>query len=257
MSVVAEARSIRVVAGGKTLLDGVSLAVRAGEVLALVGPNGAGKSTALGVLAGDIRPSGGEVRVDGRAIGEWSTKELARRRSVLPQHNPLSFPFDVDSVVRMGRVPWAGTEAEAEDDVVVADALRATDVTHLVTRRYPTLSGGEQARVALARVFAQNTDLLLLDEPTAALDLRHQEEVLRLARLRARAGAAVLVVLHDLGLAAAYADRIAVLDRGRLAAIGPPGQVCTGELLSEVYHHPVEVVAHPRTGLPLILPLRD
>jgi iron complex transport system ATP-binding protein len=134
--------------------------------------------------------------------------------------------------------------------------MAACDVTAFRDRAFPTLSGGERARVALARVLAQDTATLLLDEPTAALDLGHQETVLQIARARAADGAAVVVVLHDLGLAAAYADRVAVLDGGRVAADGPPRQVCTAELLSRVYAHPVEVIAHPVTGALLVLPRR-
>ncbi|MBK1786319.1 heme ABC transporter ATP-binding protein [Prauserella cavernicola] len=255
--VLAEAESVVVTAGGRRLLDGVSLGVLAGEVLALVGPNGAGKSTLLGVLAGDAVPERGSVSIGGRPATAWSTVELARRRAVLPQHNPVSFPFDVRAVVEMGRAPWEGTAAEDDDERAVAAALADTELTAFTHRSYPTLSGGEQARTALARVLAQSTGLLLLDEPTAAMDLRHQEQVLTLARARAEAGAGVLVVLHDLGLAAAHADRIAVLSDGGLAALGPPGEVCEAGLLSRVYQHPVEVISHPRTGKPLVLPYRE
>ncbi|RZQ59906.1 heme ABC transporter ATP-binding protein [Amycolatopsis suaedae] len=256
MTPLVEARDVGVVAGRRTLLDGVSLAVRPGEVLALVGPNGAGKSTLLAVLAGDRAPGTGTVTAGGRPLREWSARALARHRAVLPQHNPVSFPFEVGEIVRMGRAPWAGTAAESDDDRLVAAALADTELTTFARRRYPTLSGGEQARAALARVLAQDTPLLLLDEPTAALDLRRQEEVLRLATARAATGAGVLLVVHDLAVAAGYADRIAVLDGGRIAAVGPPERVCTAELLSEVYRHPVEVIEHPRTGRPLVLPLR-
>ncbi|MEU3270939.1 heme ABC transporter ATP-binding protein [Saccharomonospora sp. NPDC006951] len=254
---LAEASAVVATAGGARLLDGVSLTVHAGEVLALVGPNGAGKSTLLGVLAGDTAPSSGRVTIHGRPADAWSTVDLARHRAVLPQHNPVSFPFTVRSVVEMGRAPWEGTPAEDDDERAVAAALADTGLTSFAERIHPTLSGGEQARTALARVLAQSTGLLLLDEPTAAMDLRHQEQVLALARARAETGAGVLVVLHDLGLAAAHADRVAVLSSGKLAAAGPPEEVCETELLSEVYQHPVEVISHPRTGKPIVLPYRE
>ncbi|GAA3081375.1 heme ABC transporter ATP-binding protein [Streptomyces rectiviolaceus] len=253
---LAEASGLRVRLGGREVLAGVSLTARAGEVLALVGPNGAGKSTLLAALAADLPADEGVVRVCGRPTSEWPARELALRRAVLPQSAALSFPFPVEDVVRMGRAPWAGTALEEDDDRVVREAMAATEVGEFASRPFSALSGGERARVALARVLAQRAPLLLLDEPTAALDLRHQELVLRICRERAAAGDAVVVVLHDLGLAAGYADRAAVLRGGELAAEGPPGEVFTGELLSEVYRQPVEVFPHPRTGAPLVAPVR-
>ncbi|MFI7326623.1 heme ABC transporter ATP-binding protein [Streptomyces rubiginosohelvolus] len=252
-----EAAGLSVRLGQRQVLDSVDLTARAGEVVALVGPNGAGKSTLLAALAADLPPASGEVRIDGRPATAWSAPELALRRSVLPQSAVLSFPFPVEDVVRMGRAPWAGTERQDEDDAAVAVAMAATEVTRFAARPFSALSGGEKARVALARVLAQRAPLMLLDEPTAALDLRHQELVLRICRERAAAGDAVVVVLHDLGLAAAYADRAAVLHDGRIAELGPPEAVFSGELLGEVYRQPVEVFPHPRTGTPLIVPVRQ
>ncbi|MEZ7153779.1 heme ABC transporter ATP-binding protein [Streptomyces sp. MAD19A] len=254
--ILAEAEALHVRLGARDVLHGVDVAVRAGEVLALVGPNGAGKSTLLGALAADIAPAGGVVRIHGRPVSDWSAPELALRRAVLPQSSALSFPFSVEEVVRMGRAPWAAPDPE-DDEAAVAGAMAATEVTAFAARPFSALSGGERARVALARVLAQRTPLLMLDEPTAALDLRHQELVLRLCRERARAGDAVVVVLHDLGLAAAYAHRVAVLRAGRVAADGPPEEIFTASLLSEVYDQPVEVLPHPRTGAVLVLPVRE
>ncbi|MEW2165062.1 heme ABC transporter ATP-binding protein [Streptomyces sp. NPDC007084] len=253
--VLAEAAGLRVRLGGREVLLGVDVAARAGEVLALVGPNGAGKSTLLSALAADLPAAEGVVRLHGRPAAEWTAPELALRRAVLPQSAALSFPFTVEEVVRMGRAPWARTPYD--DDAAVAAAMAATEVTGFASRSFAALSGGERARVALARVLAQRAPLLLLDEPTAALDLRHQELVLRVCRERAAAGDAVVVVLHDLGLAAAYADRAAVLCAGRVAAHGPPAEVFTDGLLTEVYRQPVEVLPHPRTGAALITPKRD
>ncbi|MEU5462413.1 heme ABC transporter ATP-binding protein [Streptomyces althioticus] len=254
--VLAEAEALHVRLGARDVLHGVDVAVRAGEVLALVGPNGAGKSTLLGALAADIAPAAGVVRVHGRPVSDWSVLELALRRAVLPQSSALSFPFSVEEVVRMGRAPWDALGPE-DDEAAVAGAMAATEVTAFAARPFSALSGGERARVALARVLAQRAPLLMLDEPTAALDLRHQELVLRLCRERARAGDAVVVVLHDLGLAAAHAHRVAVLRAGRVAADGPPGEIFTDSLLSEVYDQPVEVLPHPRTGAVLVLPVRE
>ncbi|GAB2925547.1 heme ABC transporter ATP-binding protein [Streptomyces mayteni] len=253
---LAGAAGLGVRLGGRDVLTGVDLDVRAGEVLALVGPNGAGKSTLLAALAADQPPTSGELTIAGRPAAAWGARGLALRRALLPQTAALAFPFTVAEVVRMGRAPWAGTPAEDEDDAAVAEAMAATEVTAFASRQFSALSGGERARVALARVLAQRAPLLLLDEPTAALDLRHQELVLRVCRARAGAGDAVVVVLHDLGLAAAYADRAAVLHDGRVAAEGPPHTVFTEELLSRVYQHPVEVLPHPRTGVHLVVPRR-
>ncbi|MDJ1133496.1 heme ABC transporter ATP-binding protein [Streptomyces iconiensis] len=252
----AEARGASVRLGARTVLDGVDLALLPGEVLALVGPNGAGKSTLLGALAADTPLTSGAVHLAGRPATDWSPRELAARRAVLPQAAGLAFPFTVEEVVRMGRAPWARTPREEDDEDAVAEAMAATEVAGFAARRFSALSGGERARVALARVLAQRAPVLLLDEPTAALDLRHQELVLRLCRERAAAGDAVAIVLHDLGLAAAYAHRIALLDTGRLTSYGPPSEVLTPETLTRVYHHPVEVLAHPATGAHLVLPVR-
>ncbi|MFD9438897.1 heme ABC transporter ATP-binding protein [Streptomyces sp. NPDC060006] len=257
--VLAEAEALRVRLGGREVLSGVDVRARAGEVLALVGPNGAGKSTLLGALAADVPADAGVVRVHGRPVSGWSAHELALRRAVLPQSASLSFPFPVEEVVRMGRAPWAGGAQEyarESDDAAVAAAMAATEVTEFGARPFSALSGGERARVALARVLAQRTRLLLLDEPTAALDLRHQELVLRICRDRARDGDAVVVVLHDLGLAAAYAHRVVILCAGRAVADGAPAEVFTDRLLSDVYKQPVEVFAHPRTGGVLVAPVR-
>ncbi|MDV9170604.1 heme ABC transporter ATP-binding protein [Streptomyces sp. W16] len=252
--ILAEAEDLHVRLGQRAVLHGVSVPVRAGEVLALVGPNGAGKSTLLGAFAADLPAAAGVVRIHGRPATEWSAPELALRRAVLPQSATLSFPFTVEDVVRMGRAPH--TSSPAEDDLAVAEAMARAEVTDFALRPFSALSGGERARVALARVLAQRAPLLLLDEPTAALDLRHQELVLRLCRERAHAGDAVVVVLHDLALAAAYAHRVAILRAGRVAADGPPRDVFTEELLSDVYDQAVEVFPHPRTGAVVVTPRR-
>lgn len=255
---VLSARGVSVVVEGHRILGardrGVDLDVEAGELLALVGPNGAGKSTLLAVLAGDTAPMTGTVTLAGRDLHDHSARELARHRAVQVQKQGLAFGFRVREVVRMGRSPWHRTEREDDDDRVVADAMVRADVADLAERLFPTLSGGEQARGSFARLLAQETPVLLLDEPTAALDIRHQESLLTEARLAAAAGAAVVVVLHDLSLAAAYADRICLLARGTVSADGPPARVLTPALLSEVYAHPVEVIEH--AGGLLVVPVR-
>jgi iron complex transport system ATP-binding protein len=248
------AAGIGVLIEGKRILDSIDIEVLAGEVVALVGPNGAGKSTLLSVLSGDIRPNSGTVSIDGREIGSLKAIELARLRSVLTQENQLSFPFTVGQVVLMGRSPWARTPAFDVDEVVVAEAMVEMDVDQLVTRRFTALSGGEKARVSLARVLAQRTPVVLLDEPTASLDLSHQEDVMRAVRSLAAAGKAVIVVVHDLTLAAAYADRVALLSGGRLVSTGTPSEVLTEKRVAEVYGLGVEISL--RDGKPVVLPIR-
>lgn len=239
---------------GSTVLDDVSLDVVDGEVLVLVGPNGAGKSTLLGVLSGERRPTRGTVEFDGRDLSRIRGGELARMRSVLTQDNAVSFPFRVIEVVAMGRAPWARTVQGRDDIRAVQEAMDLTDVAHLADRRYTALSGGERARVSLARVLAQRTRTVFLDEPTAALDLRHQEDVMRRARALADEGCAVVVVLHDLSLAAAYADRLALIARGRLESVGTPAEVLTEERVERVYGLPVDL--HLVGGRPVVVPTR-
>ena len=249
------ARGIGVVLDGASVLDDVDVDVDTGHLLALVGPNGAGKSTLLSVLAGDRQPERGAVELDGLPVGSWSAVEMAMRRAVLLQQVTMSFPFTVRQMVEMGRAPWAGQPEEADDERRVVESMAATDVSHLAERTVPSLSGGERARAALARVLAQDTGILLLDEPTAALDVRHQEQ--GLAPDAAAAGRAVVVVMHDLGLAAAHADRVVVLAGGSVAADGAPADVLTAPLLSEVYEHPIDVLRHPQDGRLLIVPGHD
>lgn len=249
------AEGVGVALGGRTVVHDVELEVASGELLALVGPNGAGKSTLLSALSGERRPDAGRVLIGDRPVDRLDPLELARIRAVLTQDNALSFPFRVGEVVEMGRSPWARTPEREGDEAAIRSALDRADVAHLVGRRFTELSGGERARVSLARVLAQHTPVVLLDEPTAALDLRHQEDVLRIARQLAAEGRTVVVVLHDLSLAGAYADRVALLEDGRMRSLGTPVEVLTAELVSEVYGLPVEVLV--RDGRPLVIPRRE
>lgn len=250
------AHGITVTFGRRPVLSEVSVAVRPREVLALVGPNGAGKSTLLSVLSGDLDPDEGEVMLNGRPLAQWRLREMARHRAVLTQEHKVSFPFPAGDVIRMGRSPWRGLPEEDDDERVVEEAMTATDTHRIAARPFGVLSGGEKARTAFARTLAQRTGILLLDEPTAALDIGHQETVLAQARAHANLGGAVAVVLHDLSLAAAWADRVVLLHGGRLAAEGAPADVLTAPLLSLVYDYPIDVLPHPATGDLLIVPDR-
>jgi iron complex transport system ATP-binding protein len=249
--VAVEAAGAGYAAGGRQLLTAVSLTVRRGELVVIIGPNGAGKSTLLALLAGDLRPSQGSIRLLGHPA-HADPAALARRRAVLPQDPQVSFDFTVADVVQLGRTPYPG----GVDFEAAARAMEAAGVGHLAARTAGTLSGGERALVALARVLAQETPVLLLDEPTAALDIRHQHAVLAAARQRALGGDAVIVVLHDLAIAAAYADRIVLLSDGRIAAEGPPADIFREDLISDVFAHPVTVIPHPADGYPSVLSRR-
>lgn len=240
---------------GRRIINDVSFEVVSGEVFALVGPNGAGKSTLLGTLSGEIAPSAGRATLAGKSVGHYRAKALSQQRAILLQSNQVSFPFQVSQVVWMGRNPWAGTDQSAHDSERIAEAMAAVGIEQLAHRRFNELSGGERARVSLARVLAQDTEVVLLDEPTAALDLHHQDRVMRVIRERSHANRAMVVVIHDLSLAAAYADRVALIVDGSLRALGAPRDVMTPEILSDAYRVTLDVIDAP-DGSPLIVPVR-
>ncbi|WP_394939124.1 heme ABC transporter ATP-binding protein [Psychromicrobium sp. YIM B11713] len=254
---VIRAEGVNFAVAGRQIIPQLSLTVRAGEVLSLVGPNGAGKSTLLALLAGDLKPTEGRITLDGRQLSEYKPRELARRRAVALQDSRVSYAYTVQEVVRMGRTAWRGSDQESRDEELVRSAMRRTELSEFAQREVTTLSGGEMGRTTLARVQAQGAELVLLDEPTAALDVRHQQTALQLCRRIASEGGAAVVVLHDLDLAASYSDRMVLLEHGRVIAAGPPEQVCRAELLSRVYRSPMEVFAHPKNGRIVVLPGRS
>lgn len=246
-----ELRDVSLSIKGKPLLRNVSLHCGKGTVTALCGPNGAGKSTLLSVIAGDMAPDTGAVYLMGQPLARHSVRELAQIRSVFPQGAPIRFGYTVEEVVAMGRA-FRNLPPD-QDATITTEAMAEAEISHLAWRNAQTLSGGEKARATFARVRVQATPIVLLDEPTAALDLRHQERVLQAARRVAVDGAAVIVVLHDLNLAAAHADRIVLLETGAIAAEGTPADVLTEPLISRVYRQPVCVLTHPRRGCPVVL----
>ncbi|PDW02401.1 heme ABC transporter ATP-binding protein [Candidatus Viridilinea mediisalina] len=251
-----EARALSYQVAGHVLLRTVQMRVAPGELLALVGPNGAGKSTLLSLLAGDLQPSAGEVWLDGEPLAQLSTQAQALRRAVLRQRMGVALPFTAYEVALMGRHPHVRGGLESPTDhALTREALGQTEMLPQAERIVPTLSGGEQARVGLARVLAQQAPLLLLDEPTAALDLRHQHKALQIARTLTTAGGAAIAVLHDLNLAALYADRIGILHQGTLVACGTPWEVLSADLLQTVYTVDLMVLPHPRLAVPLVLTL--
>jgi iron complex transport system ATP-binding protein len=249
--------------GDATLISGVSAEVRPGQLTAVVGPNGAGKTTLLRVASGELAPSAGTVRLDDRPLPRVPEQEQARRRAVLPQASRLHFAFSVLEVVLMGRTPHVNGREGPADWSIAEDALDTVGMGGFVDRDVPTLSGGEQQRVHLARALAQvwtapddGHRYLLLDEPTASLDLAHQQNVLRTARSFADEGAGVLAILHDLNLAAQFADHVVVMAEGRVHTQGAPDAVFTPPCIHDVFGWPVCVLAHPTRSCPLIVPDR-
>lgn len=235
MSARVEARDVSV----RGRLDDVSICVASGEVHALVGPNGSGKSTLLAVLAGDLDPDSGTVLLDGEPWSRIRAREAARRRALLAQETPLAFPFTVREVVAWGRLPWRGTDAAPQDDAIVAEVIAEHDLGDLIERPVTSLSGGERARVHLARVLAQRAPVLLLDEADAALDLAGQAHLDAAIRARRDAGDAVVIVGHDLGRLSALADTATLMSRGRIVAQGAVSEALTSESLSRAYGVPV------------------
>ena len=243
---------------GFDLLRDISLAVTPGEVTAVVGPNGAGKSSLLKVLTGDNPVSAGAVSLNGRPLAEWQLAQRARIVGVLPQHTVLDFPFTAREVVALGRTPHdTGT---VRDEAIISEALAAVDASYLERRYYTNMSGGEKQRVQLARVLAQIWEptevgerFLIMDEPTSAFDLRHQQMCLDIVAQFSRAGVGVLMVLHDLNLAARCADNLVVVSGGRIAAQGAPTEVLSGELLKEVFRVEAVISRHPLSGTPLVI----
>ncbi len=242
--------------GPRPVLHGVTLEVASGEVLALIGPNGAGKSTLIRAASGVIPVEAGRVRANGDDLLALPALQRARRVAVVPQAVTLPSAFTVWETILLGRTPYLNFLGQVSDgdEQIARAALARVDALDLAERRVGELSGGEQQRVLLARALAQSTPILLMDEPTAHLDLHYQVDFLETVRsLAHRDGLAVLLALHDLNLAARYADRLALLVGGKIQAAGSPRQVLTPEALSAAYHLPVAVVAHPLVDAPLVL----
>ena len=238
----------------RLVIDGIDIDLPVGSFGAVIGPNGAGKSTLLQLLIGTLPADEGAVLFDGADLLALRRRDRARIVALSEQHGDGDTGLRVDDVVMLGRTPHIGRWASEgqTDRQVVADALAAVGMTSFSDRPFDTLSGGERQRVHLARALAQQPRLLLLDEPTNHLDVRAQLSLLSLVRAQTAAGVTAVAALHDLNIAAAYADTVIVLSDGRVVAAGPAASVLTGELISDVYGVRADVLEHPRTGRPLI-----
>ncbi|MQS15083.1 ABC transporter ATP-binding protein [Streptomyces kaniharaensis] len=243
--------------GDRVIVDGLDLELPGGAVTAIVGPNACGKSTLLRGLVRLLAPVAGTVTLDGSDIHRMPARALAKRMGLLPQQPVTPEAITVESLVRLGRYPHQRMLSpwSKADQAAVENALARTGTAELRDQQVDRLSGGQRQRAWIALALAQDTDLLLLDEPTTFLDLRHQLDVLDVvADLHDEAGRTVVMVLHDLGQAARYADHLVVLKDGRLAAAGPPAEVLTAELVEGVFQVPCRVVPDPETGTPLVVP---
>lgn len=257
MSAVLLASGVSVTVGAATLVDQVDLCILPGERVAIVGPNGAGKSTLLRLLSADLRPTRGVVKLGGGDIASYTPSQLALKRAMLSQHVSVSFPFTVEEIVRMGR----GSQSTTTSQALVDAAIDEVDLNDFRHRELPTLSGGEQQRAHLARVLVQlacgeavhGPGVLLLDEPTSSLDLKHQIALVEIARRRAEAGTSVVAVLHDLNLAVRFADRIVMMRQGRVRAEGTPQETITDRVLRDVFGIDV-TVERTIDGDPFFLP---
>ena len=243
-------------------IDELTLEVPSGSIYTVLGPNGSGKSTMLRLFLGALSPTGGTVTYRGRPVHQWSRRELAQRVGVVPQSEPITFPLTVRELVAMGRYPHLGPwRAEGAPDRAAIDAaLERCEITALADRPLGTLSGGESQRARVARALAQEPETLVLDEPTAALDIHHEMAMFELlSHLARRDGKTVVIATHHINLASRYGSHVVLLDSGRLAAAGTPGDVFTADVIGRVYRWPVAIVEHPGpgpdTGAPQVVPL--
>ncbi|WP_405093471.1 ABC transporter ATP-binding protein [Micromonospora sp. NBC_01392] len=259
MTALLSTRDLVVGYEGRTVLDGLELDLPADAFTVIVGPNACGKSTLLRTMARLLTPRRGAVLLDGTQIRDLPTRDVARRLGVLPQSPLVPEGITVADLVGRGRQPYQRwwRQWSTEDGRAVDEAMRLADVTALADRPVDTLSGGQRQRVWIAMTLAQDTDALLLDEPTTFLDLAHQVEVLDLLhRLRAERGRTVVAVLHDLNQAARYADHLVAMRDGAVVAVGPPREILTADLVRDVFGLDCVVVPCPVTGAPLVVPAR-
>ncbi|MDH6253158.1 iron complex transport system ATP-binding protein [Chryseobacterium sp. H1D6B] len=240
------------------ILDGVDVSLEYGEFLAIVGPNGAGKSSLLSILANEVKQGKQQILFKNKSIAEWEVRELSKHKSKFSQHNSNEIPLQVKDVVMMGRYPYFDSQPKKEDLEAMNTMMYETDVYHLKERDYNTLSGGEKQRVHLSRVMAQLDNeiahkLVFLDEPLNNLDIKHQYKALEIIKNFTKKANSAIVVLHDLNLAAQFADKILLMKSGRVSAYGTPQEVFTAENISAAYNFPCTICGHPINNNPMII----
>lgn len=255
---VLDIKQLSVSLNSKSLLSDISFCVNPGEVASIIGPNGAGKTSLLRAISGDINFQEGSIYFNNKSLEAWDCTEKAKHLAVLTQSNALSFAFTVSEVVALGRTPHSS--GFNTDNKYCVEVMHALDIFHLSERLYPTLSGGEQQRVQLARVLVQiwceETNLkrlLLLDEPVTSLDIGHQRQLMQIVQEFAKTGVTVIMVVHDVTLAAAYSDKLIALKNGCILAQGSPVQLITESQISQLFDTQVKIIAHPETGKPVVL----
>ncbi len=258
MSKAVRIKNISASYGDQPVLRGLSFSVGKGECFIIIGPNGSGKTTLMKIITGLLRADEGGVFIEGRPINSYNRKDLARRMAFVPQQVPLDFPFRVSDVVLFGRAPHLGTFGfeSAQDRLLAGQAMDFTEVGHLADRRMDQLSGGERQRVFIARAICQEPEIILLDEPTAALDIAHQLRVMDLMeKMKNEKQITVVMVSHDVNLAAMYADILLLVNRGQSLHCGPPGEVLTYETLEKAYGCPLLVDESPLGPMPRVTPV--
>tara|TARA_R110000868_G_scaffold235273_8_gene489124 strand:+ start:31248 stop:32045 length:798 start_codon:yes stop_codon:yes gene_type:complete len=245
----------------KVLVDGVSLIVKPGTVTAIVGKNGAGKSSLLKAICGDIKKTNGEIYFEDQPISNIDINDLAKRRAVMSQKTTLDFSFTAQEIVALGRNPFWGTVSSTEDERIVLKCMEKADVIHLKNQTFTTLSGGEQQRIHFARALAQiwtsvekkEPSYLLLDEPLASLDVTHQHEMMQVLRYLSAHQVGILIVVHELNLAAQYSDQVYILKDGKTVVFGSPFEVFTEKIIAQAFDYHVSIIPHPKIRCPLII----
>jgi iron complex transport system ATP-binding protein len=252
MSVI-EARNVNFSYAAKPVMENVSFAIDEAQIVAVIGPNGSGKTTLLKIINGMLFPDAGQILIDGKETGRWQRKEIAQKVAIVPQETAMIFPFYAEEIVLMGRFPHLGSYSfeDKKDYKIIRESMEKTDTLSFANRRFSELSAGERQRVLIARALAQEPKILLLDESTVFLDLKHQAQFLALLRqLNLEQKLTVIFVTHDINLAAQNANRIILLDSGKIYAIGNPAEVITAANIKEVYDVDVLVDQNPQNGLP-------